>query len=151
MKEPTTVDGKFYFPETRLKTGIFKKCMICGKLLPDGPAVSSHDPDRGDRGDQVGDLRRPTAREVNFLPPRPPHLTMTSDPTNKLAERAELRLKTWLHIVARTKTIPKDFVCSEACEQHSIYGRLFAGHPLNHAKSEPPNSSSDSSSSDNDQ
>ena len=61
---------------------------------------------------------------------------MTADPTHKLTEKAELKMKTWLHIVSRTKTIPKDFVCSEECEQHSIYGRLFDGHPLNHVKSE---------------
>ena len=48
-------------------------------------------------------------------------------------------MKTWLHIVARTKTIPKDFVCGEDCEQRSIYGSLFDGHPLNHVKSEDIN------------
>ena len=52
---------------------------------------------------------------------RPPQLIL-QDPTGKLAERAELKMKTWLHIVARTKTIPKDFVCGEDCEQrHSHY------------------------------
>ena len=62
--------------------------------------------------------------------------SLTADP--KLREKAELKMKTWLHIVARTKTIPKEFVCGEDCEQHSIYGRLFDGHPLNHVKSESP-------------
>lgn len=37
---------------------------------------------------------------------------------------------TWLHIVARTKSIPKDFVCSDNCEQHALYGRMFNAHPL---------------------
>ena len=69
---------------------------------------------------------------------RPPQLIL-QDPTGKLAERAELKMKTWLHIVARTKTIPKDFVCGEDCEQRSIYGSLFDGHPLNHVKSEDIN------------
>ena len=50
----------------------------------------------------------------------------------RLTEKAELKLKTWLHVVARTKTIPKDFVCGDDCEQHSQYGRLFDGHPLQH-------------------
>ena len=90
---------------------------------------SAHDPDRN------GDRLLP--RQTNFLPPRPPQMTsLTADP--KLREKAELKMKTWLHIVARTKTIPKEFVCGEECEQHSIYGRLFDGHPLNHVKSESP-------------
>ena len=78
------------------------------------------------------------ASEIDLLAycARPPQMTMTADPTHKLTEKAELKMKTWLHIVSRTKTIPKDFVCSEECEQHSIYGRLFDGHPLNHVKSE---------------
>ena len=54
--------------------------------------------------------------------------------------KAELKLKTWLHIVARIKTIPKDYVCSEECEQHAIYGRLFSAHPLEKAKSEASDS-----------
>ena len=70
---------------------------------------------------------------INF---RPPHMTMRADPSGKLTEIAELKMKTWLHIVARTKTIPKDFVCGEDCEQTSIYGRFFDGHPLNHVNSE---------------
>ena len=70
-----------------------------------------------------------------FINSRPPHMTMIPDPSGKLVERAELKMKTWLHIVARTKTIPKDFVCGEDCEQMSIYGRVFDGHPLNHVKS----------------
>ena len=32
---------------------------------------------------------------------RPPKMTMRPDPTGKFAERAELKMKTWLHIVAR--------------------------------------------------
>ena len=71
-------------------------------------------------------------RQTNFLPPRPPWMMLTPDPTNKLTERAELKLKTWLHLVARTKTIPKELVCGEDCEQHSLYGRLFDAHPLQH-------------------
>ena len=50
--------------------------------------------------------------------------------TQRAVNTAETRLRTWLHIVARTKTIPKDFVCSDECEQHAIYGRLFNAHPL---------------------
>ena len=71
-------------------------------------------------------------RQTNFLPPRPPWMMLTPDPTNKLTERAELKLKTWLHLVARTKNIPKELVCGEDCEQHSLYGRLFDAHPLQH-------------------
>ena len=50
--------------------------------------------------------------------------------TQRAVNTAETRLRTWLHIVARTKTIPKDYVCSDECEQHAIYGRLFNAHPL---------------------
>ena len=67
---------------------------------------------------------------------RTPLMTMRLDPSGKLTEKVELKMKTWLHIVARTKTIPKDFVCGEDCEQTSIYGRFFDGHPLNHVNSE---------------
>lgn len=131
MKEPSQVNGQWYFNETRLRVGPGKKCMICGKLLQEGPVMSAHDPNRsGDR-----------PRQTNFLPPRPPHPALAFDPGQKLTQKAELKMKTWLHVVARTKTIPKDFVCSEDCEQHSIYGRLFDGHPLNHAKTESSNSS----------
>lgn len=59
-----------------------------------------------------------------------------SNASPKMSRKAEILRKTWLHIVARTKTIPKAFVCSDECEQGSIYGRLFDGHPLNHVKSE---------------
>ena len=79
-----------------------------------------------------------TAQTGTTISSRPPQLIL-QDPTGKLAERAELKMKTWLHIVARTKTIPKDFVCGEDCEQRSIYGSLFDGHPLNHVKSEDIN------------
>ena len=65
----------------------------------------------------------------------------------KMTKIADLKMKTWLHIVARTKTIPKDFVCGEDCEQHSIYGRLFDGHPLNHVKSESEKAESEKSES----
>ena len=47
MQEPTRVNGKYYFAQTRLKIGASdKKCMMCGKLLPTGPVISSHDPKR---------------------------------------------------------------------------------------------------------
>lgn len=32
--------------------------------------------------------------------------------------------------MARVKTYPKEFVCSEDCEQHALYGRMFDSHPL---------------------
>ena len=50
--------------------------------------------------------------------------------TQRAVNTAETRLRTWLHIVARTKTTPKDYVCADDCEQHAIYGRLFNAHPL---------------------
>ena len=47
IQEPTRVNGKYYFAQTRLKIGASdKKCMMCGKLLPTGPVISSHDPKR---------------------------------------------------------------------------------------------------------
>ena len=42
MKEPSLVNGKYYFPETRIKVCFGKKCMICGKLLKVGPAISGN-------------------------------------------------------------------------------------------------------------
>lgn len=127
MKHPTQIGEQYYFAETRLKIGTDKKCMVCGKSLPSGPVISAHDPNRNPN--------RSLPRQINFLPPRPPILTLKPDPTNRLTEKAELKLKSWLHIVARTKTIPKDFVCGDDCEQHSLYGRLFDGHPLHHPNS----------------
>lgn len=139
MKEPVRVSGHFHFPDTRLKIGAGKRCMICNKFLPAGPVLSAHDPDRH--------CDRQQPRQTNFLPPRPPQVTPFNS-ASELAEQANVTLKTWLHIVARTKTIPKGFVCSEECEQHSIYGRLFDGHPLQHAKKETSSNSSSSEDED---
>jgi len=131
MKQPNTdKNGCLKFESIKVQVPYGKKCMVCGELLKTGNAISAHDPNRN------GEILLP--RQTNFLPPRPPQLIL-QDPTGKLAERAELKMKTWLHIVARTKTIPKDFVCGEDCEQRSIYGSLFDGHPLNHVKSEDIN------------
>ena len=46
-------------------------------------------------------------------------------------EHCEQKLRAWLHVVARIKTLPKELVCSEECEQHALYGRMFQAHPLN--------------------
>ena len=78
--------------------------------------------------------------------------SMTRIPTNFDATRndvktAETRLMVWLHLVARTKSIPKDYVCSDNCEQHALYGRMFNAHPLEksplevNGPSDPPNPS----------
>ena len=40
MKEPSLVNGKYYFPETRIKVSFGKRCMTCGKMLKAGPAIS---------------------------------------------------------------------------------------------------------------
>lgn len=131
MKEPGLIHGKYYFQWSRVHIPAGKKCMICGKMLQVGNAISAHDPNRN------GEILLP--RQTNFLPPRPPlpkPAFATTEILTKAEQQAELKMKTWLHIVARTKTIPKGFVCGEECEQHSIYGRLFDGHPLNHVKSE---------------
>ena len=130
MKEPSLIQGKYCFSETKIKVAQGKKCMICGKMLKAGYAISAHDPNRN------GEQRLLQTRQTNFLPPRSPQMTTLLTTKLKSEKAADLKMKTWLHIVARTKTIPKDFVCGEECEQHSIYGRLFDGHPLNHVKSE---------------
>ena len=65
MKEPSQVNGNYYFAETKLKIKIGagdKKCMICGKLLPTGPVISAHDPNRN--------CDRDLPRQTNFFPPR---------------------------------------------------------------------------------
>jgi len=129
MKQPSfDKNGSPKFESIKVQVPNGKKCMVCGKLLKAGNAISAHDPNRN------GDIQLP--RQTNFLPPRTPLMTMRPDPSGKLTEKVELKMKTWLHIVARTKTIPKDFVCGEDCEQTSIYGRFFDGHPLNHVNSE---------------
>ena len=64
--------------------------------------------------------------------------------TQRAVNTAETRLRTWLHIVARTKTIPRDYVCSDECEQHAIYGRLFNAHPLEKSPREQINKVVDS-------
>ena len=65
MKEPSQVNGSYYFAEANLKIKIGagdKKCMICGKLLPTGPVISAHDPNRN--------CDRDLPRQTNFFPPR---------------------------------------------------------------------------------
>lgn len=62
MKEPCLINGKYYFPESRVKIALGKKCMICGKMLKGGNAISAHDPNRSDD--------RLLPRQTNFLPPR---------------------------------------------------------------------------------
>ena len=82
MKHPSKVGDQHYFAETRLKIGsntsLDKKCMVCGKTLPAGPVISSHDPDRNPN--------RGLPRQINFLPPRPPYLTLRPDPDNRLVK-----------------------------------------------------------------
>ena len=76
---------------------------------------------------------------VNYLPPRPSlHVGGEDD---KSASKFQLKLRTWLHIVARIRTFPKEPVCGEECEQHAVYGRLFDAHPLE--KSNSKNASDD--------
>ena len=66
-------------------------------------------------------------------------------------EKMEARLKAWLHIVARAKTIPKEFVCGEDCEQHALYGRLFDAHPLERINRSSENESEEDSDEDGDE
>ena len=58
------------------------------------------------------------------------------DDYEKQLPKTENKLKTWLHIVGRTKTIQKDAVCIDECKQYAIYGKLFDAHPLDPSKSE---------------
>ena len=112
MRKPSLIKGKYQFCESKIKVASGKKCMICGKTLKAGYAISAHDPNRN------GDRMLP--RQTNFLPPRSPQMTALLTTKLKSEKAADLKMKTWLHIVARTKTIPKDFVCGEECEQHSL-------------------------------
>ena len=97
MKHPSKVGDQHYFAETRLKIGsntsLGKKCMVCGNTLPAGPVISSHDPDRNPN--------RGLPRQINFLPPRPPYLTLRPDPDNRLVKidiilrMNLLKIKSW--------------------------------------------------------
>lgn len=148
MKEPIVVAGKYFFPETRQtvdKAGD-KRCMICNKFVAPSAVISACDPNRRMATAHTEDGRVDnTPRIVNHLPPRP--VPDMFQPPQHL-ERVELRLKSWLHLVARTKTIPRDFVCGEECEQHAVYGRLFTAHPLEPSNVEQEDSDSSSGEED---
>ena len=69
-------------------------------------------------------------RLVNYLPPRPPPPTSTSFMTSTGLERAEQRLKIWLHMVARSDLFfclfLKDFVSSYCLELLAFLKQFMA-------------------------
>ena len=63
MKQPSfDKNGSPKFESIKVQVPNGKKCMVCGKLLKAGNAISAHDPNRS------GDIMLP--RQTNFLPPR---------------------------------------------------------------------------------
>ena len=63
MKQPSSdKNGSWKFESIKVQVAYGKKCMVCGKLLKAGNAISAHDPNRN------GEILLP--RQTNFLPPR---------------------------------------------------------------------------------
>ena len=63
MKQPSVdKNGSLKFESINVHVAYGKKCMVCGKLLKAGNAISAHDPNRNDN------ILLP--RQTNFLPPR---------------------------------------------------------------------------------